>query len=163
MTVPARTPRAPKMKPKGPARKVPPAAQKLRAARLALGMTATEAARRAGVAHTTWANAEAGRDTLSLDRTHHFATSIGVDPHEVDPRLAPANDTSGRAETLTLRYGAGWTLVGLTPADDKRLRGLIRVPVAAWDSLPALFTAAAANHVRLDVRFDLDPPKKTGR
>ena len=62
---------------------------KLRAARLAAGLTQTELASRLGWNQSTVANLEADRKGMSLDRLDEVAQAIGCDPHSIDTRLSP--------------------------------------------------------------------------
>jgi transcriptional regulator with XRE-family HTH domain len=63
--------------------------ERLRAARLRLRYSQTEAAERAGVARQTWHKYENGTPAI-LDTWHKLAVAIGADPHEIDERLAPS-------------------------------------------------------------------------
>lgn len=80
------------------------AAIRVRAARLGLGITVAEAARRCGIGHQAWTDLERGRKgdgtamSVSLDRLWLIAESLGIDPHELDPRLASVPRPAGQVE-----------------------------------------------------------------
>jgi transcriptional regulator with XRE-family HTH domain len=85
---------------------------RLKAARLARGLSQRAAARTAGVHQPDWSDAENGR-ALSLDRWHFLARAIGVDPWTVDRRLTP------RASGPTIVFNR--TPHGFEPASDEDL------------------------------------------
>jgi hypothetical protein len=63
--------------------------QRLRAAREALGLSCEAAGARVRppISGQSWGDAERGRPR-SLDWWYSAALALGVDPHELDPRLA---------------------------------------------------------------------------
>ena len=63
--------------------------QRLRALRLRLGLTQVEMAERLGITQTTLSHREMDRDETSLDWCWWAAKTLGVDPSELDDRLAP--------------------------------------------------------------------------
>lgn len=70
------------------------AGPRVRATRERLGLTIAESARRCGIGHQSWADLERGHlgdgreFGVSLDRLFLIAEGLGVDPHELDDRLA---------------------------------------------------------------------------
>lgn len=75
-----------------PRRPAPPApatpGARLRAAREQLGLSCAEAAARLGVGKQSWLEVERGKPR-TLDWYYDAAQALGVDPHSIDPRLAP--------------------------------------------------------------------------
>jgi transcriptional regulator with XRE-family HTH domain len=73
-------------------RRTPPppdsAAARLRTLRESAGLTQQQAADRLRVTSVYWGDVERGKRQASLDWLHAAALAIGVDPHELDPRLA---------------------------------------------------------------------------
>jgi transcriptional regulator with XRE-family HTH domain len=63
---------------------------RLRTARERAGLTQTQAAARMvpPIDQRTWAKAESGRWTPTLDWLYRAAAALGIDPHELDGRLA---------------------------------------------------------------------------
>ena len=52
------------------------------------GLSLTEAAERVGVHKSTYHQFESGRRSPTLDRLHEIAVKLGIDPHQLDERLA---------------------------------------------------------------------------
>lgn len=63
-------------------------AARLRTVRLGLGLTQAEAAARIGKTQGYWTSLETGRNGASLDQVHAIAIALGLDPHQLDERLA---------------------------------------------------------------------------
>ena len=61
---------------------------KLRAARIASGLTVADLAIRLKVSPQRVSNLESGQREPSLEMVHRIATAIGCDPHSLDARLA---------------------------------------------------------------------------
>lgn len=93
---------------------------RIRAARDRIGWTRKEAAERAGVGDQYLYRIEQGRQGTSLDKIHALALAWGVDPSEMDDRLAGRairSTPGGCSETLTLAVEARQDgTLGLVPA-----------------------------------------------
>lgn len=63
---------------------------RLKSAREKLGISQAEAARRCAIGPVSWNDLESGKRSATLDRLWGLATALGIDPHELDPRLASA-------------------------------------------------------------------------
>lgn len=64
-------------------------AARFAAARKALGLTQVEAAARLGVDYSRVGQLESpGLKAPSLGKIYEYATALGIDPHELDERLA---------------------------------------------------------------------------
>jgi transcriptional regulator with XRE-family HTH domain len=66
---------------------------KLRAARIAAGLTQAELAERLGIKQPSVAQAEKDRTKITLDRLLKFSLAIGCDPHSIDARLPTSRRT----------------------------------------------------------------------
>mgnify|MGYP005831352799 CR=1 FL=1 len=80
------------------------AVRNIREARLRLGLNMVEAAERCGIGYQSWTDLERGRKgdgtilNVSLDRLWLIAQSLGIDPHDLDKRLASVRPSKGRAK-----------------------------------------------------------------
>jgi transcriptional regulator with XRE-family HTH domain len=61
---------------------------RIRAARDRLGITQVQAAKRCQISTASWNDMETGKREPTLDRMWGIAVLLGIDPHELDPRLA---------------------------------------------------------------------------
>jgi len=63
-------------------------AARFAAARKSLGLTQAEAAARLGCSPGYVGQLESGHGSPTLDKIHELATTLGIDPHTLDERLA---------------------------------------------------------------------------
>ena len=68
---------------------------RLRAARQRLGLTQRQACARLGTTQGSWGQLERGLTAVTLEQTARIAAALGLDPSELDPRLAPAKRRKG--------------------------------------------------------------------
>ncbi len=62
--------------------------RRFRLARERLGLTQIRAAEAIGIGQSQISDFERGHERPSLDKLHSWCISCGIDPHEVDQRLA---------------------------------------------------------------------------
>jgi transcriptional regulator with XRE-family HTH domain len=134
--------------------------QRLRVARLRLGLSQEKAAELAGVWQTNWSKLENGRTGVSLEHLFKLAVAIGADPHALDDRLA--EKPAGNVCTLLLTTDQGF--VGDTPTDDDMIRSLVPDPRPKQSTLRQLLLMAAKAEICVVIRTDKLPlePKEDG-
>ena len=66
----------------------PTPTERLKAFRAAEGWTLRDMAARLGVSHQYIGQIESGDRQPSLEQLHRFAAALGIDPHDLDERLA---------------------------------------------------------------------------